>query len=236
VPIPIQSGSLTDRLRNFFRIRGKSGFQLDEMVAPVVLIQDLTKGPYQAGVTPAAANQTLVPLDVGQGALGWAFAIILNDKLGSVTPVLPRQFNGRSFSFTYADVVNREPPILLAFMEDVRLRLGNRAAVVAAGIPTASRQFANIQTNRPREDSQQVTIPVEIFAFNATTVAGSTIWSGNLGDNTNTVGSRKVFEDIQPNITIGPNDALIFSNLTSPAATGGIVSIALRGFYQEQPA
>jgi len=232
VPIPIQSGSLSDRLRNFFRIRGKTSFVLDEVVAPVVLVQDLSKGPYQAGVTPAAANQTLVPLAT---ATGWAFAIILNDKLGSVTPVLPRQFDGRSFSFTYADIVNREPPIPAVEMEDVRLRLGNRAAVVAAGIPTASRQFANIQTNRPNADSPQLTIPVEIFAFNAAVVNGSTIWSGNFGDNTNTVGSRKVFEDIIPNITIGPNDALIVSNLTSPQASAGIVSIALRGFYQEQP-
>jgi len=232
VPIPIQSGSLTDRLRKFFRIRGKSGFILDEVVAPVVLIQDLTLGPYQAGVTPAAANQTLVPL---ASATGWAFAVILNDKVGSVTPVLPRQFIGRSFSFTYADIVNREPPIIAADMEDVRLRLGNRSAVIAAGIPTASRAFANIQTNRREPDSPQVTIPVEIFAFNAAVVNGSTIWSGNFGDNTNTVGSRKVFEDIQPNITIGPNDALIVSNLTSPAASAGTVSIALRGFYQEQP-
>jgi len=56
VPIPIQSASLTERLRKFFRIRGKTGFVLDEVVAPVVLVQDLTLGPYQSGVTPAAGE------------------------------------------------------------------------------------------------------------------------------------------------------------------------------------
>jgi len=226
VPLPIQSGSLTERLRKFFRIRGKTGFSLDEIVAPVVIIQDLTQGPYQAGVSPAAGQNRMAPV---QTTLGWAFAVVLNDKPGSITPVLGNQFNDRSFSFTWAELQNIG--LVAADVDDVNLRLVNRSVIVSAGVPDTATNLISIQNS-----DGSLRVPVEIFGFETVFVtgAGGILWRGVIGDNVNTDGSRRVFENIQPNITIGPNDALLFNAIDSPIATGEI-QLNLRGFYQEQP-
>jgi len=225
VPIPIQSGSLSDRLRKFFRIRGKTGFVLDEVVAPVVLVQDLTEGPYQAGVTPAAGVQLITLPNPGDFA---TFVVIMNDKPGSLTPVLDRQFNDRSFSFTYAEAQNISFPV--TELDDMKLSLALRADVVAAGVPLAASNLVSIQNN-----DGTIKVPVEIFTYNVV-IPSTLIWRGLLGDNTNTLGSRRIFDDIKPNITIGPEDALIFASGT--AITAGPVEMFFnaRGFYQEQPA
>jgi len=216
---------MSDRLRKFFRIRGKTGFVLDEVVAPVVLVQDLTEGPYQAGVTPGAGTIRATPVGA---AAGWAFVLMLNDKLGSVIVDLGPQFKERSFSVTYAEIQN----ITLTTVDlgDIRLRLATRAQVLAAGVPDGSAALFSIQ-----ENDGSLSIPVELFIFNSVTIAGSTIWRGILGDNTNTLGSGRVFDNLKPAITLGPDDALIFQSDTSPLATSQI-GVSVRGFYQEQPA
>jgi len=199
---------------------------LDEVVAPVVLVQDLTQGPYQAGVTPASGTLPVTTVDSQR----WAFAVLLNDKLGSLTPVLDNQFNGRSFSFTYAEISNLDVPA--ANMETLRLRLCKRSDVVAAGVPQASSQLTSIQNN----DGTQF-VPVEIFTFGSQNIPGTNIWTGHMGDNTNTLGSVKIFDNLKPNITIGPDDALVFGTSTT---AGNLpldltVRMAVRGFYQLQP-
>ena len=217
---------MSDRLRKFFRIRGKTGFVLDEVVAPVVLVQDLTEGPYQAGVTPSAGTVRATPVGA---AAGWAIVLLMNDKPGSITPVLDDQFKDRTFSATFAEIQN----VSIAAgtgIDDIRLRLGTRASVVAAGVPDGAASLFSIQNN-----DGSLTVPVELFIYNSVTIAGSTIWRGIIGDNTNTVGSRREFNNVKPNITIGPDDALIFQSDASPAVTGQIGS-SVRGFYQEQPA
>jgi len=225
VPYPIQSGSITERLRKFFRIRGKTSFQLDEMVAPVVLVQDLTQGPYQAGVTPAAATITI---NVPNGNISGT-AIILNDKTGSVTPVLGNQFEGRSFSVTWLEIqylanVNETEALL-----DCELSLANRG-VLSALTPDQNSQLVSIQNN---DGGQHV--PVEMFGFNAGIFgASSPIWRGALGNNLNILGSRRTIEPF-PHITIGPVDAIIFRPGPIPTNSGNII-LSMRGFYQEQPA
>jgi len=215
---------MTDRLRKFFRIRGKTGFTLDEVVAPVVLVQDLTQGPYQAGVTPAAGEATVTSL-AGQA---FSFAIILNDKAGSVTPVLGNQFDGRSFSFTWAEIFNIDMPAV--DVASLILRVTTRAEIVAAGVPQGASSLVSIQNS---DGSQKV--PVEIFTFDAAGIGGGTpIWRGSLGDNTQTQGRQQTFENIKPNITIGPSDALVLAN-TVGAVGGNELQMNLRGFYQEQP-
>lgn len=46
MPQPIQDASLSDRLRRFFRLRGRTTFSLDETVVPMVLVEDLSTGRY----------------------------------------------------------------------------------------------------------------------------------------------------------------------------------------------
>jgi len=214
---------MSDRLRKFFRIRGKTSFVLDEVVAPVVLVQDLTQGPYQAGVTPAAGQNLLTP-----GLAFWSFAILMNDKPGSLAPVLPSQFDGRSFSFTQAEVQNTG--VIVTALDDLSLQLVPRSAVIAAGAPSSATNLFSIQNNDGTK-----TVPVEVFTFPAAFIPGGILWRGILGDNTNTLGSRREFENLKPNITIGPNDALVFAS-GNATGTGGNILLSVRGFYQEQPA
>jgi len=224
VPYPIQSGSITDRLRKFFRIRGRTGFQLDEMVAPVVLVQDLTKGPYQAGVTPAAGELIWVANAGGNTGV----ALILNDKPGSVTEFLDRQFDNRSFSVTWIELQNTTEPGTIEVITDLSLSVAPRANVFG-GLPTSSSKLFGIQ-----ENDGSATVPVELFSFDAGIVGGSIIWRGLLGGNINTLGVHRTI-DPEPNITIGPNDALLL-RFTGSVAADQNINLAIRGFYQEQPA
>lgn len=195
----------------------------------MVLVQDLSKGPYQSGVTPGAGTARAT---ISAGAQRWSFAIMLNDKPGSVTPVLPRQFNNRTFSFTMAELQN----IDLGALEndDIYLTIVDRATVVA-GTPITADNLISIQGGDKKPPG---IIPVEIFTFRTQLGAAfPRIWQGAIGDNTNTLGSRRLFDNIQPNITIGPNEALVFST-NKDQGVGGIFGMfaSVRGFYQEQPA
>jgi len=104
MPYPIQLGAVTDRMRNFFRLRGKTTFMLDEVVVPVTMIQDLTKGPYQAGVVPVAAE---ININNAAGTTG-GLALILNNKPGSLISLagLGQDMNGKSFSVTSVEIQN----------------------------------------------------------------------------------------------------------------------------------
>lgn len=48
MPTPIQSSSVTAKLRSFFRLRGRQIFSLDETVVPIAQVEDLTEAPYRA--------------------------------------------------------------------------------------------------------------------------------------------------------------------------------------------
>jgi len=226
MPLPIQSGSMTERLRKFFRIRGKTAFALDEIVAPVVLVQDLTVGPYQAGVTPAAGEIIWSPAGTTNP---FSVALMLNDKPGSITEILDRQFNNRSFSVTYLEMQNVNQPTP-QFLAELTLVLASRADVFATGVPSDSSTLTSIQDN-----DGTLGVPVELFNFAAADAgaSGKVIWRGFLGDNTNTLGSRRTIEPT-PQVTIGPDDALVFAS----GNIGQLVDILLhvRGFYQQQPA
>jgi len=223
MPIPIQAGPITDRLRKFFRIRGRVVLALDEIVAPVCLVQDLTKGPYQSGVSPCAGS---IAWQIALAASG-SVVIVLNDKLGSLTPVLGPQFKGRSFSLTWAEMQNTNATDSI---DDLRIQVVDRAAVLATGVPTASAPFFAIQ-----EGDGKLTVPVELFAFDAAAPAGGgTIWTGILGDNQNTLGSRRTMEP-EPNVTIGPSTAVLIRNLGGTPAGATVVFVSVRGFYQQQP-
>jgi len=227
MPYPIQSGSITDRLRKFFRIRGRTNFQLDEMVAPVVMVQDLTQGPYQAGVTPCAgAISWQIPTIVsGDDAL---LAIMLNDKAGSLTPILGNQFEGRSFSVTGVELQNTGDEIL----DQLALNLVSRADVIGLGVPVNASSLVSIQNNPGK-----LTVPVEMFGFHGAGGVGQQIWRGVVGALGTTPlaneGSLRVIVPI-PSITIGPEDAILFRN-PGGTTTASVVFVSIRGFYQEQP-
>jgi len=214
---------MTERLRKFFRIRGKTGFVLDEVVAPVVLVQDLTVGPYQAGVSPAGG---VVDIIIPSATQFGNMALALNDKLGSLTPKLDAQFDNRSFTVNWAEMQNTsvdEVPI-------VEVRLGKRSDLVLE-VPASSAALFDLQNN-----NGELRVPVEMFTF-ANTVPGvsASIWKGILGDNTSTLGSRRTFDPFPP-VTIGPEDVMLIFFQSTPSLIDITVVLNVRGFYQEQPA
>jgi len=224
VPFPIQSGSITERVRKFFRIRGKTSFVLDEVVSPVVMVQDLTKGPYQAGVTPSAGE---IVFDLPTGAFP-IYALVLNDKKGSLTEVLGPQFDARSFSVTWFEM-QLVPSTPGEVIGQLQFFLAKRSDVFG-NVPDKASQLTSIQNN---DGSQGV--PVEQFTFDAGfSVGDKIIWRGLLGDNVNTLGSRRTIAP-SPEITIGPKDALLLRNGIA-ALTDQQIYVSVRGFYQEQPA
>jgi len=222
VPLPIQSGSITEKVRKFFRIRGKTAFALDEIVAPIVIVQDLSKGPYQAGVTPAAGEINLVAAGTTNPV---SVAVALNDKAGSFIEKLGPQFDDRSFSVTHIEIQNQT---LAQALLELTLALAKRSDVFAASVPNASNVLQSIQNGDGTKP-----VPVELFNFSAADVGGTVIWRGLLGDNTNTLGSRRTIDPL-PNVTIGPDDVLVFAS--NNAGVPPDVLVHIRGFYQQQPA
>jgi len=192
-------------------------------VAPVVLVQDLTKGPYQSGVTPCAGTITWNTID---GAAGSSINILLNDKAGSLTPDLGSQFLGRSFSITWLEIQN----VTGAGIEtvDLMIRVGKRSDTLLGGVPSDAASLFSIQ-----ENDNGLAVPVEMFEFASGAEGGPNIYRTFLGDNTNTLGSRRQYEP-EPNITIGPGGSIIITNINQPLI-GQILRVSVRGFYQEQP-
>jgi len=224
MPYPIQLGSISERIRKFFRLRGKTSFSLDEIIVPVTMIQDLTKGPYQAGVTPCAGEERV--FQAAAATTGFTIAVMLNDKVGSITPVLPAQFDDRSFSITWMEAIN--VATVVDPINDLRIGLQDRATFVAQ-TPTGSQQLVSIQNN-----PGNIVVPVELFSFDDLSIpANQTIIRTSLGNNTNTLGVTRQFEPT-PHITIGPKDVMV---VWSPSTnTARNFQLNIRGFYQEQPA
>jgi len=221
MPYPIQLGPLTDRLRKFFRLRGKTGFMLDEVVVPVALVQDLTKGPYQSGITPCGTGFTFRGGLTGNPALG----IVMNEKPGSLQPLLPN-FQDKTFSLTWlsiAAVAGNTGDI------DLQVFLVPRANL-AAQVPSASRRMISIQNN-----DGTLTVPVELFEFDTggiSTPSASELWRSTLADPTS---ATSTFDPVlqyepEPNVTIGTKDAIVLVML----GNSQLINVSLRGFYQQQ--
>jgi len=214
---------MSDRLRNFFRIRGKTSFVLDEVVAPVVIVQDLTRGPYQAGVTPCAGTITWdIPALVGDSSVN----IMLNDKLGSVIPDLGANFLGRSFSITWLEIQQAE--LIAPELLDIIVLIQNRTAAVPGTINNSEPLFSIL------ENDGSLSVPVEMFGMDTGAASsGSFLWRTFLGANINVLGAQRQYEP-SPNLTLGPNDSLVVTSNTAPAATQRL-RVSIRGFYQQQP-
>jgi len=226
MPYPIQLGAVTDRLRNFFRLRGKTTFMLDEVVVPVTMVQDLTKGPYVAGVTPAAAEINVTVDIINQAGV----AILLNTKVGSLIPTaaIKQPLAGKSFSVKSIEWQNTGAAVPRAFL----LYINRTQLEGIVAVPTISRGFNKILFGGAGGIiTKQVS--AEMFVWEDTTgLVTSTnqrIWSGELAASPG-IGSLRIFEP-DPPATIGPEDALI---LLMDAATAAPSRLIVRGWFNEQ--
>lgn len=217
MPIPIQLGSLTTRLRNFLRIRGRVRLMLDETVVPTVQVQDLTVGPYQAGVTPAAGT---IP---SPGTVGGQVLIYMNpDAAALIAPNLDedQRFIGRSFSFSALEFFRRGTGA-------TRYRVGMvpRAAITAATLATR-KQLVSVQGGRglqlvPVILATVAVVPFVIFPvpqewYHREAVAAT--------DPTNAIVPSR------PETVLDRFSAIVIEETVA----GAIFDTNVRGFYQEQ--
>lgn len=228
MPYPIQLGAITDRMRNFFRIRGKTSWMLDEVIVPVTMVQDLTQGPYQAGVVPVALEINQVGNAVGAGP---ATVVVLNNKVGSLVPSeeIQKDLKGQSLSITYVEMFNTGG----IFPGNLFLFYVSRDQVEAiAAAPLNTSPMNRIQFGGITGSTVNKLASAEAFAFDdsAGFVGGTSqrIWAGTLAA-TPGVGSLRIFEPV-PALTIGVNDGVV---LLLPVASANI-RISMRGFYNFQ--
>lgn len=215
MPIPIQIGSITDRLRNFFRIRGRTRFTLDETVVPVVQLQDLSTAPYQAGVTPAAGTI------VNSGTAGGQVVIFLNPD--ATIPMAANldedpRFIGRSFNIQSLELRQRALGL-------VRYRVGSvpRAIVTGATI-TVMRRLVNVQVGTGISFVPVVLAVVPAIPF--VIFPSTSEWH-----HAESLDASQLVKIPQiPITTIDRFNALIIEELLA----GSLVDVSVRGFYQDQ--
>jgi len=220
MPIPIQLGSLTTRLRNFLRIRGRVRLQLDETVVPTVQVQDLTVGPYQAGVTPASMTQNAV------GRAGRQFVVFLNPD-ATMPPDADLsedlRFIGRSFSITQLSIYNRT-----VNGDRVRIGLVPRANITVPVI-AAAKQFIRVQNGSglqrvPVVIGSIVAIPFTIFP------ATQEVFRGELPPTVAGAPIKVPLND--PPITLESTDVVVIELILGVG--GGTWEVNVSGVYQEQ--
>lgn len=223
MPLPIQVGSITDQMRRFFRIRGRSKFQLDETVVPVVLLKDLDTGPFQAGAIPCA-----LAVDVATSAGGTSqTAILINANavaisLGDLADDLA--FVGRSFTLERLTVFNRSG----SARGNLLLQPVLRSIVAAALAPTTLELLFPVQGGTGIS-----TVPVLAAGYPAAGIIlttpniwrGGAIVGGTLGDQIEIPVPRGTVIDTQ--------NAIIFTDTTG---TAGSLTLMIQGVYNFEPA
>jgi len=218
VPIPIQLGSLTTRLRQFLRIRGRVRLQLDETVVPTVQVQDLTVGPYLAGVQPAAGT---LP---SPGVVGGQVCLFFNVSGTAFEPILPElPFAGRSFTLTGLQIVRRTQGA-------IRIRIGT--------VPRTTLSASTFATIRLLRDVQEQTgfgtVPVvlaTVAAIPFVVLAAAVEWfheemTLGLGD-----GETVMHVPMAPGNTIDQAVAIVIEETVA----GALFDVNVRGVYQQQP-
>lgn len=221
MPLPIQLGSLTDRLRKLFRITGRTRFALDETVVPVVVVQDLTVGPYQAGVIPAAGTISFQTLTAGSQV-----AIMMNPGSVALLDTETDEFRGRSWTTDILELLNRSAEFLVwsAFIVD------RNTAIPPIAVPASIVSLVETQLNR-FGDRRVPVVLAEYPGGLIVTPAAKRIWQ----QATNSTGTARDSFRLPPGIVLGPTEALVFDNPFGPAAASNAILNA-SGIYQPQPA
>ena len=217
MPLPIQAGSITNQLRDFFRLRGRTKFQLDETVVPIVLLKDLSPA---LGQIPASSSVTWSNPAAGGGQV----ALLLNPDAATLQLRLPElAFEGRSFTSGAMEIINRSSPVVLF---DVSVHIVSRNNVLAPGPPTAIVQLT--QTEENATGLRQVPVVLASFA------AGGIAFAAQQLIYRNHIAAAVTFGDNfeLPPFTIGPDEAVLITAATAAAAS---LFANIHGSYDPQP-
>lgn len=214
MPIPIQIGSITDRLRKFLRIRGRVRLSLDETVVPTVQVQDLTAGPYQAGVQPAAASSAQ------NFTIGRQMVIYLNPDAGLVPAAdltTDTRFLGRSFTLESLMFISDA-------VAEIRVGLVPRGSLLAATI-TAVKSLIRVQ-----DGNGIATVPVQMGVIPAIPFvifpAVQEFWSGQF-----LLREPLNVNAAPPPTTIRSSEVIVIEAIIN----SGNMDVNVRGTWQEQP-
>ena len=216
MPLRIQSGSITTQLREFFRLRGRTEFQLDETVVPIVLLKDLSPA---LGEIPASSGIIWTNPAPGSGQV----ALLLNPDATTLQPLLdPVAFDGRTWTSEQAEVTNRSSNFLAA----VRAHIVSRNNVLAPGPPTSIVQLTETRENAT--GLRQVPVVMAEFAAGGIAFAAQQlIQHFDIGIVGGTAGRR-----LLPPFTLGPDEALLVTVITPLAAS---LFLNAHGSYNPQP-
>ncbi len=219
MPIPIQLGAITDRLRRFLRIRGGVRLSLDETLVPTVQVQDLTKGPYQAGVSPAAGTI------VSPGTVGGQVLLYINPDAGAVIQATlenDTRFIGRSFSLTAIELKARTAGA-------ARYRVGTVPRDIITGATLTTRKaLVNVQQGNGLLIVPVILATVTAIPFVLFSTVSEWFHSQQLGD----ISAAAIPIPIpsSPATVIDITTALIIEETVA----GALFDVNVRGFYQEQ--
>lgn len=83
MPIPIQQGGIADRLRNFARLVGRAGTALDEIVVPVLQVQQLDQPPYRTAERKWRSYLSRAPVAAVYGVVG----VVLPERVGGAAVI-----------------------------------------------------------------------------------------------------------------------------------------------------
>lgn len=221
MPIPIQLGSLTERLRRFLRIRGRVRLSLDETVVPTVQVQDLTRGPYLAGVEPCAGNLVLV----SPAGAPSQWVIYLNPDaalLPAADLTTDLRFVGRSFTVQSLYISQRTSV-------NYRYRVGLvPRGIMLGGTFTVTKQLLSVQDGAGVLDTVPVIIGTIVAAPFVPFAAPNEFFTAT----NNGVPEIPIVMPSLPGTTITTEQAIVIEQVNAGAGTS---DLNIRGTYQTQP-
>ena len=216
MPIPIQEGSVTTQLREFFRLRGRLKFWMDETIVPIVQLKDLNPA---LGQVPGSSGLVWTNPAAGSGQA----ALLLNPDAATLQIQLAEvPFEGRTYASDQTELTNRSS----TFLGDALVHIVSRSNVLAPGQPTSMVQLTQTEENATGLER----IPVVMAEYAAGGIAFSAaqlIAEFDIGT-VNTQQARRLL----PPFTIGPDEAVLVTIVTAGAASLFMNSF---GSYSPQP-
>lgn len=204
MPLEIQRGELTDRLRRFFGITGRVPSQLDETVVPVANLQQLDQPPYRLSERGFSLNDELA------AAVGFPSMLVATIPLpgGVVTPTRG------AMVVTQIHLANPN-----AGAAAVTLRISFNQVGTVAG--WTLRQQAFDLDRVVNSVGTDVRLPPRLYARNDVAIVGFEMDRWTL-----TATTGDVMQTLNPPIVCGPGVELIIAG-----ANNAIIRGTFRGVY-----
>jgi len=230
MPTPIQSSSITNKLRSFFRLRGRQIFTLDETSVPVVIVEDLTTAPYRENHQVRFSIGVVKDLVAPSGAARDGYVLINTTPIGT-SPVSLAPVSGVAVieSLTIQAVTAMAP----AGSVDLIVEYRTHQAMINSLDPFGAnkRQGTNVDTpSAGIPSSTVVTGQVPIAMTGAQSLLVPALGTGLTINRLQVPDNRAILEVLNGRqVVIGDNVAVLIR--TVPQITSGSIAVNMRGSY-----